>query len=206
MDKNDISDLSVTEIKHIEKIAGKFIRDMIKDYVLYSVVFAAAFTAVIILLYYMRSEFGTDILINIFIIFLALFAAALILCAVLAAKNAAEKFSFFSYYYALGKITAYENTTIENETAYVEYEVKRSVRRIVRKIKYDESAQILTALAEDVQFRSMPISKKTYDCSVIGKEAVIIYYPKLSISLVIPRDELNSTKENGTENPSQTIF
>lgn len=194
MDNNDISDLSITEIKQIEKIAGKFTRDMINDYILYSVVFAAVFTAVIILLYYMHSEFGTDILINIFIIFLALFAAALILCAVLAGKNAAENFSFFSYYYTLGKITAFENTTIENETEYVEYGYKRSVHRIVRKIKYNEPAQRLTALADEVQFRSMPISEKKYDCSVIGKEAVIIYYPKPGISLVIPRDELNNLR------------
>lgn len=190
MNNNISSEFSITEIKKIEKIACKFKNDLRKEYIFYSIVFTVVLIISFWFLYCIYGEFGTDIVINVIFIFGVMYAALLILCAVIAVKTAARNLSFFSYYYALGEIVACENTNVKKETIIAEYGYKSSIRRIVRKIGYNESAQILIAKAENVQFKSLPQAEKKYDSSVVGKEAVIIYYPKPGFSIIVLRNEL----------------
>ena len=189
---DNFSNLSDRETAHIEKLARRIRNRSIEDNIFCLFIFAAVFAGAVFSLHCVFSDLGSDILINVIVIFLLMFLAAVIICAILCIVSAVRTLSAFSYHYTPVKIEALENTTVSREEAITEYSDMRHniVRRVIRKVKYNVPAQTVIAKADEIQFRSFPLSEMIYDKSVIGKEAVIILYPKQKFSFIVLRDEL----------------
>ena len=189
---DNFSKLSGSETAQIEKIARRIRNRSIEDNIFCLFILAAVFAGAVFSLHCVFSDLGSDILINAIVIFLLMLLAAVIICAVLCIVSAVRTLSAFSYHYTPVKIEALENTTVSREKAINEYsDMKHNiVRRVIRKVKYNVPAQTVIAKADEIQFRSFPLSGKIYDKSVIGKEAVIILYPKQNFSFIVLRDEL----------------
>ena len=189
---DNFSKLSDNETAHIEKLARRIRNRSIEDNIFCLFILAVLFAGAVFSLHCVFSDLGSDILINAIVIFLLMLLAAVIICAVLCIVSAVRTLSAFSYHYTPVKIEALENTTVSKEEAINEYSGIRHniVRRVIRKVKYNVPAQTVIAKADEIQFRSFPLSGKIYDKSVIGKEAVIILYPKQNFSFIVLRDEL----------------
>lgn len=189
---DNFSKLSGSETAQIEKIARRIRNRSIEDNIFCLFILAAVFAGAVFSLHCVFSDLGSDILINAIVIFLLIFLAAVIICAVLCTVSAVRTLSAFSYHYTPVKIEALENTTVSKEEAINEYSGIRHniVRRVIRKVKYNVPAQTVIAKADEIQFRSFPLSERIYDKSVIGKEAIIILYPKQNFSFIVLRDEL----------------
>ena len=189
---DNFSKLSDTETANIKKIARRIRNKSIEDNIFCLVILAAVFAGAVFSLHCVFSDLGSDILINAIVIFLLMLLAAVIICAVLCIVSAVRTLSAFSYHYTPVKIEALENTAVSREEAINEYSGMRHniVRRVIRKLKYNVPAQTVIAKADEIQFRSFPLSERIYDKSVIGKEAIIILYPKQNFSFIVLRDEL----------------
>ena len=189
---DNFSKLSDNETANIEKIARRIRNRSIEDNIFCLFILAVLFAGAVFSLHCIFSDLGSHILINAIVIFLLMLLAAVIICAVLCIVSAVRTLSAFSYHYTPVKIEALENTTVSREEAINEYSDIRHniVRRVIRKVKYKVPAQTVIAKADEIQFRSFPLSGKIYDKSVIGKEAVIILYPKQNFSFIVLRDEL----------------
>ena len=192
---DNFSKLSGNETANIEKIARRIRNRSIEGNIFCLFILAAVFAGAVFSLHCVFSDFGSDILINAIVIFLLMLLAAVIICAVLCIVSAVRTLSAFSYHYTPVKIEALENTAVSREEAINEYSDIRHniVRRVIRKVKYNVPAQTVIAKADEIQFRSFPLSEKIYDKSVIGKEAVIILYPKQNFSFIVLRDELGKS-------------
>jgi len=192
----NFSKLSDSETAHIEKLARRIRNRSIEGNIFCLFILAAVFAGAVFSLHCVFSDFGSDILINAIVIFLLMFLAAVIICAVLCTLSTVRTLSAFSYHYTPVKIEALENTTVSREEAINEYSDIRHniVRRVIRKIKYNVPTQTVIAKADEIQFRSFPLSERIYDKSVIGKEAVIILYPKQNFSFIVLRDELGKSQ------------
>lgn len=193
---DNFSKLSDSETAHIKKLARRIRNRSIEDNIFCLFILAAVFAGAVFSLHCVFSDLGSDILINVIVIFLLMLLAAVIICAVLCIVSAVRMLSAFSYHYTLGKIEALENTAVSREEAINEYSDMRHniVRRVIRKVKYNVPTQAVIAKADEIQFRSFPLSERIYDKSVIGKEAVIILYPKQNFSFIVLRDELGKSQ------------
>ena len=189
---DNFSKLSGNETANIEKIARRIRNRSIEDNIILLIYPCGALCGGCFFasLRIQRSWFRHSL--NAIVIFLLIFLAAVIICAVLCIVSTVRTLSAFSYHYTPVKIEALENTTVSKEEAINEYsDMKHNiVRRVIRKVKYKVPAQTVIAKADEIQFRSFPLSERIYDKSVIGKEAVIILYPKQNFSFIVLRDEL----------------